>query len=395
LTRRDRLPLAVVLLGFTSLFTDVGTEMIFPLLPVFLTEALKAGPAYLGLVEGAADTVSSLLKLASGFIADRTSRRKPLVLFGYGLASVARPFVALATRPWHVLAVRVTDRVGKGLRSTPRDALIADAAGEHVGRAFGFHQAMDNAGAVAGPLIATGLIALSLSMRQVFWIAVIPGAIATLLVAIVKEPPRPTAAAATATSTGAATAGPKAKLLTRTLVSYLGILAVFSLGNSSDAFLLLRARNLGLTTAEIPVLWSVLNLSKVVWAYVGGDAADRIPRARLVAGGWIVYALVYLGLGRATEAWHVWALFVLYGVFYGLTEPVEKALVRDLAPPDQRGRAYGAYNFIVGVTALPAGLLMGMLWRLWGPAHALEVGAALAAVSSVALLTWDAYRRPR
>ena len=171
------------------------------------------------------------------------------------------------------------------------------------------------------------------------------------------------------------------ELLTRTLVSYLGILAVFSLGNSSDAFLLLRARNLGLTTAQIPVLWSVLNLSKVVWAYLGGDA--------------VVYALVYLGLGRATQAWHVWALFVLYGVFYGLTEPVEKALVRDLAPADQRGRAYGAYNFVVGVTALPAGLLMGVLWRVWGAAHALEVGAALAAVSGVALLLWDAYRRPR
>jgi MFS family permease len=391
LTPRDRLPLAVVLLGFTSLFTDIGTEMIFPLLPVFLTEALKAGPAYLGLVEGAADTVSSLLKLASGFIADRTQRRKPLVLFGYGLASAARPFVALATRPWHVLAVRVTDRVGKGLRSSPRDALIADAAGDRVGRAFGFHQAMDNAGAVAGPLIATGLIAMSLSMRQVFWIAVIPGAIATLLVALVKEPPRPTPpATASATPTQA-----KARILTPTLVSYLAILGVFSLGNSSDAFLLLRARNLGLTTGQIPVLWAVLNLSKVLWAYLGGSAADRIPRARLVAGGWVVYALVYLGLGRASEAWHVWALFVLYGVFYGLTEPVEKALVRDLAPPDQRGRAYGAYNFVVGVTALPAGLLMGVLWRVWGPAHALEVGAALAAVSGVALLLWDAYRRPR
>ena len=387
MTKRDRLPLAVVLLGFTSLFTDVGTEMIFPLLPVFLTEALKAGPAYLGLVEGAADTVSSLLKLASGYIADRTKSRKPLVLFGYGLASAVRPFVALATKPWHVLAVRVTDRVGKGLRSSPRDALIADAAGDKVGRAFGFHQAMDNAGAVAGPLIATGLIAMSLSLRQVFWIAVIPGAIATLLVALVKEPPHPTS---TPTSTPTPT-----RLFTRTLVSYLVILGVFSLGNSSDAFLLLRARNLGLTTAQIPVLWSVLNLSKVVWAYLGGDAADRIPRARLVAGGWAVYALVYLGLGQATQAWHVWALFVLYGVFYGLTEPVEKALVRDLAPPDQRGRAYGAYNFVVGVTALPAGLLMGVLWRVWGPAHALEVGAGLAAVSGVALLLWDAYRRPR
>lgn len=388
---RSRLPAAVVLLGFTSLFTDVGTEMIFPLLPVFLSETLRASPAFLGLVEGAADTVSSLLKLASGVVADRVARRKPLVLLGYGLASAVRPFVALATRPWHVLAVRVTDRVGKGLRSSPRDAIIADASGDRSGRAFGFHQAMDNAGAVVGPLLATGLIALGLSIRGVFWFAVIPGFLATSLVALVREPPR---ARAIDPGTPAEAAKP-ARVLSPTLVSYLGILALFSLGNSSDVFLLLRARGLGLTTAEIPVLWAVLNASKVLWAWLGGDAADRLPRARLVAGGWLVYALVYLGLGLATAAWHVWALFVLYGVFYGLTEPVEKALVKDLVRADQRGRAYGAYNFVVGVTSLPAGLLMGLLWRAWGPTRALELGAALAGLSCVLLLGWDALRKGR
>src|SRR5580693_9519214 len=168
--RRPGLPVTVVLLGYTSLFTDVGTEMIFPLLPVFLVETLKAGPAYLGLVEGAADTVSSLLKLASGVLADKVPRRKPLVLFGYGLASAVRPFVALATQPWHVLGVRVADRVGKGIRGSPRDALIADAAGSRAGRAFGFHQAMDNVGAVFGPLIAAGLVAASLPLRSIFWL---------------------------------------------------------------------------------------------------------------------------------------------------------------------------------------------------------------------------------
>jgi MFS family permease len=396
-TVRDKppLPVTVVLLGLTSLFTDIGTEMIFPLLPVFLTEVLRAGPAYLGLVEGAADTVSSLLKLASGVIADRTEKRKPLVLFGYGLASAVRPFVALATRPWHVLAVRVTDRVGKGIRSSPRDALIADAAGERAGRAFGFHQAMDNAGAVVGPLLATGLIAAGLSMRGVFWVAVVPGAIATALVASVPEGPRKAAAAPKETpfrgsgpeTTPAARA--RASVLTPTLTTYLGILALFSLGNSSDAFLLLRARSLGLPTAQVPVLWAVLNLSKVVWAYLGGDLADRVPRARLIAAGWAVYALVYLGLGRATQVAHVWGLFVVYGVFYGLTEPVEKALVKDLVPSDRRGRAYGAYNFVVGVTALPAGLLMGAIWKGWGPTVALELGAALAGVAGVLLLVWD------
>lgn len=386
--RPSRLPLAVVLLGFTSLFTDIGTEMIFPLLPVFLTETLKAGPAYLGIVEGAADTVSSLLKLASGVIADASPRRKPLVLFGYGLASAARPFVALATRPWHVLAVRVTDRVGKGVRSSPRDALIADAAGDRAGRAFGFHQAMDNVGAVVGPLFAMALIAAHFSMRSVFWVAVIPGAIATTLVLFVPESAPRAASDGPSPAAGDRAASPIAD---RRLLLYLGILAVFSLGNSSDAFLLLRARSLGLSTTEIPVLWSVLNLSKVVWAYLGGDLADRFPRARLIAGGWVVYALVYAGLGVAKGAWQVWALFVLYGVFYGLTEPVEKALVKDLVREDQRGRAYGAYNFVVGVTALPAGLLAGALWRAFGPRVALGAGAVLAGLASLLLLSWEAW----
>jgi MFS family permease len=408
----------VVLLGFTSLFTDIGTEMIFPLLPVFLVETLQAGPTYLGLVEGAADTVASMLKLVSGVIADTVQRRKPLVLLGYGLASLVRPLVAVATHPWHVLAVRVTDRVGKGLRSSPRDALIADAAGERAGRAFGFHQAMDNVGAVFGPLLATALLAGHVPIRSIFWIAVIPGAIATVLAAIIRETPRrhapapalapesspastpgPTTARALAPAPSPALA-PAPSLATdkagpvfgQPLRLYLAILALFSLGNSSDAFLLLRARSLGLTTAALPILWSVLNLSKVVWAYLGGALADRVPRARLIAVGWGVYGLVYFGLGAATGPWHVWALFVLYGVFYGLTEPVEKALVKDLARADARGRAYGAYNFIVGITVLPAGLLTGALWKVWGATLALDVGAAFAAIAAALVLTWDSWR---
>jgi MFS family permease len=387
---RSRLPAAVILLGFTSLFTDVGKEMIFPLLPVFLTETLKAGPAYLGMVEGAADTVASLMKLASGVVADAASRRKPLVVFGYALASAARPFVALATRPWHVLAVRLTDRVGKGIRSSPRDALIADVAGDRAGRAFGFHQAMDNAGAVAGPLVATALIAAHLSLRAVFWVAVVPGALATGLVALVPEGRRRRARHPRAPNAGGASL-----VHNRQLLAYLGVLALFSLGNSSDAFLLLRARSLGLPTAQIPILWSALNLSKVLWAYLGGDLADRVSRAHLVAAGWLIYSAVYAGLGAATATWHVWALFVVYGIFYGLTEPVEKALVRDLVRDDQRGRAYGAYNFVVGVTALPAGLLAGALWSAFGPRVALGVGAALAGLASAAMMAWNAWAQPR
>jgi MFS family permease len=399
---RPRLPSTVILLGFTSMFTDIGTEMIFPLLPVFLVETLRAGPTYLGLIEGAADTVASLLKLISGVIADAVQRRKPLVLLGYGLASLVRPLVAMATRPWHVLAVRVTDRVGKGLRSSPRDALIADAAGERAGRAFGFHQAMDNVGAVFGPLLATALLAENMPIRRIFWIAVIPGAIATALAAIIKEaPPAPALALAPAPASAPAPApasasvdvpAPAQPVFGRPLRLYLAILAIFSLGNSSDAFLLLRARSLGLSMAALPVLWSVLNLSKVLWAYLGGTLADRVPRAKLVAVGWGVYGLVYFGLGAATGPWHVWALFVIYGVFYGFTEPVEKALVKDLARADARGRAYGAYNFIVGITVLPAGLLTGALWKIWGATVALEVGAAFAAVAAALVLAWDNWR---
>jgi MFS family permease len=379
------LPATVLLLGFTSFFTDIGTEMVFPLLPMFLVGTLGASVAYIGLVEGAANTVASLLKLASGFIADRTSRRKPLVVLGYAIASAARPFVALATQPWHVLAVRVSDRVGKGLRGSPRDAMIADAAGERAGRAFGFNHAMDNAGAVLGPLVATLLVALKFPLRWVFWTAVVPGVIATSIVSFVRES-RPTTALASPTS-------PAPSLLDRRLVIYLAILAVFSLGNSSDAFLLLRAQSLGLSTGAIPILWSVHNLSRVVWAQLGGDLADRVPRVRLVALGWLAYAVVYLALGAANAAWQVWLLFVVYGVFYGLTEPVEKALIRDLVPASARGRAYGAYNFIVGIAALPASLLTGGLWWAAGPAAALDVGAALAGAAFVALLAWDAWRR--
>jgi MFS family permease len=392
---KPRLPTAVLLLGFTSLFTDIGTEMVFPLLPLFLTETLRAAPAYLGLVEGTANAVASFLKLASGVVADRTAQRKPLVLVGYALASAARPFVALATRPWHVLAVRVTDRIGKGIRSSPRDALIADAAEGHTGRAFGFHQAMDNVGAVFGPLLATLLVSLGWSIRNVFWVAVVPGAIATALVAFVREPARAESANASANAKKGSGAGnaPAPRIFDRPLVAYLAIVALFALGNSSDAFLLLRARALGLETREIPILWSVLNLSKVGWTYLGGHLADRLPRARVVAVGWFVYAVVYLGLAFAGSPWHVWALFVVYGVFYGLTEPVEKALLSDLVQPSARGRAYGAYNFVVGIAAVPAGLLTGALWNALGPAVALGVGAGLAGVAAAALLGWDGWRR--
>jgi MFS family permease len=384
--KRSFLPRTVILLGLTSFFTDAGSEMIFSLLPAFLIDALHATPTFLGVVEGAADTVSSLLKLWSGRLADRWHVKKPIVLAGYGIASAVRPLMAVVTAPWQVLAVRVTDRIGKGIRSSPRDALIADAAEANVGRAFGFHRAMDHAGAVVGPLLAVALTAAALDVRTIFWIAIIPGAIATALVLLVKEGDRRDKTDTETPSKSAAQPSAPSRLgdpLPSALKRYLAIVFIFSLANSSDAFLLLRARDLGLSA---PLLWSVFHVVKLVTSYAFGAASDRVPRVRLIFVGWIVYAATYVGFAFASAAWQVWALFLVYGAYYGLTEPAEKALVKDLAPAEARGRAYGTYNFIVGVTALPSGIATGALWRAFGAKVALGGAAALAMIAAVLLL---------
>jgi MFS family permease len=374
----SKLPGAIIALGFTSLFTDIGTEMIFPLLPAFVA-SLGAAPAFMGLVEGLADATSSLLKLASGYVAEGRSKKR-LVLVGYGLASAVRPLVALAVAPWHVLAVRVTDRVGKGIRTAPRDALIADSIPkEQAGRAFGFHAAMDHAGAVLGPLLATALLALGWQVRSVFWFAFVPGLLAMLALLTVREP-KPVAVANPASSSE------KAPTLPGSLRRYFGILALFSLGNSSDAFLLLRAKDVGVKVVSIPLLWAVFNGVKVLSARYGGVWSDRMQRSKLIVIGWAVYAVTYVAFGVAHQPWQMWALFCVYGIYYGLTEPAEKAMVRDLAPAAARGRAYGLYNFIVGVSAIPAGLLTGWLWQTWSPRVALVSGALIALAASAALL---------
>jgi MFS family permease len=386
-----RLPFTVVALGITSFFTDVGSEMIFPLLPLFMT-SLGAAPAFLGLVEGGADFVSSMLKLGSGYLADRMPRKKPLVLLGYGLAGVARPLMALAAVPWHVLAVRVTDRVGKGIRTAPRDALISGAVSkDQAGRAFGLHRAMDHAGAVLGPLVATGLLAFGWTLREVFLATVVPGALALFALILIREHPRPAPDAGAPASHSGAAAPPSAAAapappLPRAFVQYLVVVGLFALGNASDAFLLLRARDLGVPEALVPTLWTVLHVSKLGCTYWGGMLADRHPRTRLIAIGWGVFALAYFGLAYATTAWHAWALFVFYGLFYGLTEPTERALVKDLAPASAQGRAFGLYNFVLGIAAVPAGLLMGFVWQTASPRAALLVGAGIGLLSCVLLL---------
>jgi len=344
----------VLILGFVSFLTDVSSEMIYPLLPLFVTTVLGAGPAFLGLIEGVAESTAALLKLLSGIWADRVRDRKGLVLAGYGLSAVSRPLIAAATGPVALLAVRFMDRIGKGIRTSPRDALIADSIDPSLrGKAYGFHRSLDNAGAIVGPLLATLVLAyFTTNLRVVFWLAAIPGALSILLIVTsVRETEHRQQAPAAASFLKTIPSG--------NLRRYLLILLLFTIGNSSDAFLLLRAAQLGVSTGRIALLWTAFNLVKMLLTMPFGALSDKIGRKSLIIAGWIVYAAAYAGFSLAYAEWHAWLLFGVYGIFYALTEGVEKALMADLAPPEQRGTAFGWYNFAVGVGAFPASLVFG------------------------------------
>jgi MFS family permease len=369
-------------LGIVSLFTDLSSEMIYPLLPFFLTTTLGAGAAFIGVVEGVAETTASLLKLASGWFSDRVGRRKPLVVVGYGIAGFARPWIALATAPWHVLALRFSDRVGKGIRSSPRDALLADSVDAGArGAAFGFQRAADHAGAVLGPLTASAiLLAAPGSYRLVFALAAIP-ALVSLLILWLRVQERTVTRTA---ETGVRFEGLRG--LPRSFRWFLMVMVVFTLGNATDAFLLLRAQQLGVELAWIPALWALLHVSKMLWSVPGGLLADRAGPRSAIISGWLLYAAVYSGFAFATSAWHIWLLLAAYGLFYGLTEAPEKALVASLVPRERRGAAFGAYHFAIGVAALPASVIFGLLWQHFSSAFALLTGAAIALTATLLFL---------
>ncbi len=376
------LPRAVVWIGLVSFFTDVSADMIFPLLPALMLSFGASGKA-LGIVEGMAEATASLLKIVSGRISDRVSRRKPLTLFGYSISSLVRPLMAFAVAPVYVLMVRVVDRVGKGLRSSPRDAMLTDlVAPSERGRAFGFHRAMDNLGAVVGPLVATALLAWGLSLREVFFASIVPGAIALLVLSrgVVEKVHGP--AATTPTPSVRRVSQPLPSALRR----YLFVVGLFSLGNAADAFLLLRALKLGLKTELVPIAWALHNVVRALFSTIGGAWSDRFGRRPLLVAGWLVYAIAYAGFGYATEAWQVWVLFVVYGVHYSLVEGSEKAIVGDLAPASERGRAFGWFNGIVGLAALPASFAFGKLADAYGFPLPFAIAAGLAVVASLLLL---------
>lgn len=387
----------VLVLGIVSFFTDVGSEMVYPLLPAFFAGLVPTGLAavYVGLMDGIAESTSSLLKIYAGSLSDRIRARKPVALAGYALSSLARPFNALAGVGWHVVALRFVDRVGKGFRSAPRDALLSETVDDDIrGVAFSIHRLMDHAGAIVGPLVATGLLYVSLgtavlwhhggedavpgademhALRTVFAWSLVPGLAATLALWrwVNDVPPR---------VRPAEDDDGRPAALPRRFYVFLAAVTLFTLGNSSDLFLVFYAQTrFGLGLGWVIALWIVLHLSKVAFSVPGGRLSDLYGRRRTIVAGWVVYVAVYAAIPWIGALTGFCALLVLYGAYYGLTEGAERALVADAVPPEGRGSAYGLYHGAVGLAALPASLLFGVFWAALGPQTAFLIGASLAA----------------
>jgi MFS family permease len=383
------LPRSVWLLGAISLLNDAASEMVYPLLPLFLAGTLGAGPRVIGLIEGLSEAVSSLLKLGSGVWSDRIRRAKPFVVWGYGVAGLARTLIAAATGWWFVLLCRLSDRIGKGLRSSPRDALLGRAVrSDQRGLAFGFHRAMDNAGAVVGPLVAAALLGFGLELRTVFWCAAIPAVLVLLLVLRLREPEAEILVDAPRFNWHLGEFPAEFR-------RYLVVLALFMLGNSSNLFLLLRVRELGFRQEQIPLLWALMSLVAALFLTPLSALSDRFGRRRLIIAGWISYAAIYLLLGwNGMPTWGIWILFMAYGLFIAATEGAEKALVADLVPRDQLGTAFGWYHLTLGVTLLPASLVFGALWESISPLTAFAFGAGCALVAALLLAFWMRKSKP-
>ena len=376
------LPASVWLLGLVSLFNDAASELIYPLLPLYLTSVLMSGPKVLGLIEGVAEALSALSKLFFGAIGDRARSNKGLVVAGYALAGCARPLFALASSWPVVFLLRVVDRFSKGVRSAPRDALLASlVTSERRGLAFGLHHAMDNAGAVIGPLVAWRLLSRGMPIRDIFLWAIIPGVVTILFALFVKEPEK-----------HEVTAHRKIDLslngLPQNFRRYLVVLALFMLGNSSNTFLLLRANELGVTQAHIPLLWGLVSGIAALFSVWLSGLSDRLGRFTLISAGWIVYGLFYLLLAFVPQGAGLWILFAVYGLYLAATEGAEKALVADLAPAERRGGAYGWFHLVSGIMLFPASLVCGVLYEKLGANVAFGFAAACSLTAAALLMQW-------
>ena len=383
------LPRTVWLIGLISLVNDGASEMLYPLVPLYLSSVLMAGPRAMGIIEGVAEATASLLKLFSGVIVDRTRRAKPWIVFGYGLAGLGRPLIAFVSSwPW-LLAIRFADRVGKGLRSSPRDALLAASVDDgHRGLAFGVHRAMDNAGAVVGPLVAALLLASEVALRDIFLWSVIPAVGCLALTLMIHEPPTREPLDHSSFDWRLAGMPPVFK-------RYLVVVALFTLGNSSNMFLLLRARQLGVPEAQIPLLWAAVSAVAMIFSTPLSALSDRVGRVRLLAGGYVAYGFFYVGLGLiADDGVLLFALFAFYGLFMAATEGVEKALVADIAPAARRGSAFGWFNLTAGAFLLPASMVFGWLYETASPLAAFLLSGACAFLAAGLLLCWLRRERP-
>ena len=386
------LPANVLALSVVSLLNDTSSEIIYPLLPVFLFLTLGASPFYIGLIEGFAESFASILKLFAGFLSDKFGNRKLPVFLGYSLAAVARPFLAFVTTWQQVLFVRMSDRIGKGIRGAPRDALIAASVPpERRGLAFGFNRAADHLGAVIGPIVAFVLLTYfavnpdeptAQEYRRVFLFASLPVVLGLFVIVffVREEKPEPSAEDEIPIKFSL-------REFDGNFKKFLVVIVLFTISNSTDAFLLLRAEQAGIAPAMLPILWMVLHFSKVFASLIAGELSDRVGRKVLIFGGWIVYAFVYAGFAFVSSPWQAWVLFVIYGVYFGMTEGNEKALVADMVDADKRGTAYGFYNLAFGISVFPASLLFGLLWTTFGPETAFLASAVVSIISAVLLLS--------
>jgi MFS family permease len=377
------LPRTVWLIGLISLVNDSASEMIYPLMPLYLTSVLMAGPRALGIIEGIAEATSSLFKLVSGVIVDQTKKTKPWIVTGYFLAGVGRPLILLANSWLWVVAIRFTDRLGKGLRSTPRDALLADIVpANRRGLTFGLHRSMDNAGGVIGPLLAALLLALEVPLRDIFLWAIIPAVITVVLAMFLKEPAKPV-------NTNEYKFNWSLAGLPPTFRRYLVVIGLFALGNSSDMFLLLRARELGVSQANIPLLWAAVSLVTTVFGTPLSALSDTFGRKHFILIAWLAFAGFYFAMALPDiSLWGLFALFGVYGLFRAATEGVEKALVADLAPLGLTGTAFGWFNLVAGIMLLPASLTFGWLYETVGSTYAFMFSGSCATLAFLLMAFW-------
>jgi MFS family permease len=387
--------------GITSFLNDTATEMAYWVLPAFLV-SLGAGPAQLGLIEGLAESVASFAKLFSGYLTDRIDRRKPLVVAGYLVANAVKPLLALVTAWWHILLIRFSDRLAKGVRGAPRDVMVAESVDKNrLGSAYGFIQSLDSAGAIAGPLMALVLLA-RYGIRSVFWAAAVPGALAILVAFFgIRETGRrksqgDAAAANDAKHTQQNLAAPvkSGNALPRSFYFVLVAVTLFSLGNSSDMFLVMRAQNVGIRVSLAPLLGLVFNITYTLGSWPAGWLSDHFSRRWMAAAGYLIFAGVYFVFGRAPSSLAIWITMAVYGLYYALTQPVLKALVVETVGQDVRGRALGMYFFVTSVATFAASLITGELWKNYGASLPFYVSAGCAVVSAVLLLMSSTEKKP-